>query len=337
MRRIARLLIGLAAAGSAMSAIAQHEGHEGHAAPVTDEAPTPTNREMQSGQEPDTAREAHTEHGDDAESADDAHADHGGQADHDAHADDAHTDHDAQTASSGPTHAADALFGSREMAAAREQLNVEHGALRASLIMADRFEARSGGGEDDYVWDVQGWYGSDIHRLWIKTEGEGELGENPATAEVQALYSRAITPFFNLQAGVRHDFRPSPERSHVVVGIQGLLPYVFEIDAAAFVSEDGDLSGRFEAEYDLRVKQRLVLQPRIELNFAAQSVPELGIGSGLGSVEGGFRLRYEIRREIAPYVGLVWERKLGGTARFARAAGGDSRSREVVVGIQAWF
>src|SRR5690606_27669613 len=188
-----------------------------------------------------------------------------------------------------------------------------------------------------FVWDLQGWYGGDIHKLWWKSEGAGELGGNTDDAEVQLLYSRAVTPYFDFQAGVRHDFEPSPQRSHAVFGVQGVRPYVFDIDAAAFVSEEGDLAGRFEGEYDLRIRQRLVLQPRVEMCFSAQAIPELGVGAGLGSVEGGLRLRYEIRRELAPYVGLALERRTGQTADFARAAGDDPRSWKLIVGVRAWF
>jgi copper resistance protein B len=116
-----------------------------------------------------------------------------------------------------------------------------------------------------------------------------------------------------------------------------LLPYAFELDAAGFLSDAGDLTGRLEAEFDLQVNQRLLLQPRVELNVAAQEIPELRIGSGLGSVETGIRLRYEIRREFAPYVGIGWERKLGGTGDFARAAGEDRDNWEVLVGVRSWF
>ncbi|MBN1240896.1 MAG: copper resistance protein B [Gammaproteobacteria bacterium] len=239
---------------------------------------------------------------------------------------------------SGPEHAADALFGADAMAAAREQLRAEEGGFRTGTALADRFEIGAGDGDDDgYLWDLQGWWGGDLHKLWWKTEGHGELGEGADDAEVQALYSRAITPYFDVQAGVRHDLEPSPQRSHAVVGIQGLLPYVFEIDASAFLSEDGDWTGRVEAEYDLRIRQRLVLQPRVELDFAAQAIPELGTGSGLGSVESGIRLRYELRRELAPYVGIAWRRKLGATADLARTAGEDTREWQLVLGVRAWF
>ncbi len=243
----------------------------------------------------------------------------------------------SSVALSGPAYAADTIFDAEEMAAAREQLRIEQGGFRTQMVLADRFEANFGDGDERLVWDLQGWYGGDIHKLWWKSEGAGEPGRNPDDAEVQVLYSRAVTPYFDFQAGVRHDFEPSPQRSHAVLGVQGALPYFVEIDAAAFVSEEGDWTGRFEAEYDLRIRQRLVLQPRVEMNFSGQAIPELRIGSGLGSVEGGLRLRYELRREVAPYIGVGWERKLGTTPDFARAAGKDARGWKIIAGVRAWF
>jgi copper resistance protein B len=209
--------------------------------------------------------------------------------------------------------------------------------MTSYLVLADRFEARAGDGDESYLWDLQGWYGGDTNKLWLKSEGEGAYRESVDSAEFQALYSRAVTPFFDFQAGLRHDVRPNPDSTYLVVGLQGLLPYVFELDAAAFLSDDGDLSGRLEGEYDLHVNQRLILQPRVELNFAAQDVPEHRIGSGMSTIEAGLRLRYEIRREIAPYLGIAWERKLGETGDFARAAGEDRHSWGVVLGVRSWF
>ena len=235
----------------------------------------------------------------------------------------------------GPAHAADTLFGSREMAEAREQLRLEQGAANNYLILADRLEARFGDGHEKYLWDVQGWYGGDINKLWLKSEID--FGDGPDGAELHALYSRAIAPFFDIQAGVRQDFRSEPDRTHLVLGIQGLIPYAFELDAAAFLSNEGDLTGRVEAEFDLQISQRMLLQPRIELNLAAQEIPELGIGSGLGSVETGIRLRYEIRREFAPYLGIGWQHRFGGTEDFARAAGDDSNTWQLVAGVRSWF
>lgn len=253
-----------------------------------------------------------------------------------------HEAHDAVSttpaaALSGPRYAADTIFDAEEMAAARAQLRTEHGAFRMQMVLADRFEARIEDGDERYAWDLQGWYGGDIHKLWWKSEGAADFGSNPEDAELQLLYSRAVTPYFDFQAGLRHDPEPSPRRSHAVLGFQGVLPYVFEIDAAAFISDEGDITGRFEAEYDLRIRQRVVLQPRIELDFAAQAIPELNQGAGLGSIEGGLRLRYEIKRELAPYIGFGWERKTGATADLARAAGEDPRSWKLLVGMRAWF
>lgn len=238
---------------------------------------------------------------------------------------------------SGPRHAADALFDPSDMAKSREQLRAEQGETRTYRVMVDQLEARIHDGRDGYLWDAQGWYGGDIDKLWIKTEGKGRFGENTEDAELQALWSRAITPWFDFQAGLRYDFRPDPERGYLVVGVQGLAPYFFEIDAAAFLSDEGDVSARFEAEYDLLITQRLVLQPRAEVSLAVQEVRELGIGSGVNDVELGLRLRYEFAPEFAPYVGVGWERKLGETADFARDEGEDVDSFALVAGVRLWF
>jgi len=240
-------------------------------------------------------------------------------------------------ASVGPLHAADALFDPMAMAAARNQLRAEEGALLHYLFLADRLETAFGDGDERYTWDLQGWYGGDIHRLWLKTEGDGEPGSRVDDAEIQVLYGQAISAFFDAQLGIRYDVRPDPDRSYLVAGIQGLMPFVLEVDAALFLSDRGDLSGRVETEYDLQMTQRLVLQPRIELEFSAQATPELGIGSGSNSIEAGMRLRYEVGREIAPYVGVAWKRKLGDTADFARLSGEDERSLQLVFGARLWF
>lgn len=237
----------------------------------------------------------------------------------------------------GPGHAAETVFGADAMAAARRQLRREHGGSVNYMLMADRLEARVRDGDDGYLWDGQGWWGGDIDKLWVKTEGEGSFGETPEQAEVQALWSHAINPWFDLQAGARYDFRPDPERAHLVLGLQGLAPYWIEIDAAAFLSDEGDLSARVEAEYDQRITQQLILQPRVEFDLAAQDVPELGIGAGPSSIEAGLRLRYQFVPEFAPYVGIEYERKLGDTADFARAAGDDAGGWALLIGLRTWF
>jgi copper resistance protein B len=205
------------------------------------------------------------------------------------------------------------------------------------MVLVDRFEAAYADNIDAYVWDAQGWYGGDFNRLWVKTEGEGEQGNSPESGEFQALFSRKFSPYWDWQLGVRHDFKPNPSRTHAVIGLQGVMPYEFEWDSALFISEEGDLTARLEAEYDLRITQRLILQPRLELNAAASDVPELGLGSGINSSELGIRLRYEFRREFAPFIGVSWERRYGDTADFADSAGEKVSKTFFVVGFRAWF
>lgn len=234
-------------------------------------------------------------------------------------------------------HAADAFYSPAEMARARAAMRKESGGMTFSQLMLDRLEYRLGGGTDVYHWEGEGWIGGDINRFAFKTEGEGEIGGPLESAEVQALYSRAIDPWFNLEAGARHDIRPDPQRSYAVIGIEGLAPYWFEVSAQAFLSSEGDAHLRLEGSYDQRLTQRLILQPAAELNVAAQDVPELGIGSGISHIELGLRLRYELAREFAPYAGVNWERKLGGTARFARAEGERASAASFVMGLRFWF
>ncbi|MGK2874006.1 MAG: copper resistance protein B [Alphaproteobacteria bacterium] len=237
----------------------------------------------------------------------------------------------------GPGHAADTLYDPSVMAGVRDQLLAEVGSMKTSRVVIDQLESRIHDGRDGYMWDAQGWYGGDINKLWIKTEGEGSYGRKLEVAEVQALWSRAYTPWFDFQAGARYDPEPNPRRGYAVLGIQGLAPYFFETDAALFLSNEGELSARFSAEYDLLLTQRLILQPAFEVNLAAQDVEERGIGSGVNDIELGLRLRYEIRREFAPYIGVNWERKLGQTADIARREGEDASVPSFVAGIRFWF
>ncbi|WP_439478339.1 copper resistance protein B [Brevundimonas sp.] len=238
----------------------------------------------------------------------------------------------------GPTHAADLVFGVGAMAASRRTLVRENGDVRTTAIIIDRLEAGFGDDGETWLWDVQGWSGGDINRLWWKSEGEGDFDDGVEEAELQALYSRAVTPFWDVQAGVRQDFRPDGEdTTHLVLGLQGLAPYWWEIDAAAFLSTEGDLTARVEAEYDQRITQRLILQPRLEIDASASDIPELEIGSGLSSVEAGLRLRYEFRKEFAPYVGVEWSRAFGDTADYIEARGGEADETRFVVGLKAWF
>ncbi|WP_408640924.1 copper resistance protein B [Sphingomonas horti] len=235
-------------------------------------------------------------------------------------------------------HYADRFFSKAEMDRARHIMMTDEGGGRTYYqVMFNLAEYQARKGRDGYRWDGEAWFGGDINRLTLKTEGEGAFHEGVESAEVQALYSRAIGPYFNLQAGVRHDFQPGPARTYATVGFEGLAPYWFEVEGALFLSDKGDLLGRLEGYYDQRITQRLILQPRIEFNLAAQDVPENRIGSGLSNAELGLRLRYEIAREFAPYIGVSYDRKIGDTARFARLAGEDVSSTSLVMGVRFWF
>ncbi len=235
-------------------------------------------------------------------------------------------------------HYADRVWDPAAMAQAREaMMRQEGGGQTFAQVMLDLAEFRIRDGRDGYRWEGEAWFGGDIHRAVVKSEGEGDLGGGLEAAEVQALYSRAIGPYFNLQAGVRHDPRPGPSRTYATIGVEGLAPYWFEVDVAAFVATTGEVLGRVEGYYDQRLTQRLILQPRAEVDLSAQDVRRRGIGSGVTDAELGLRLRYEVRREFAPYVGVSWERRLGDTARFARAAGADTGGVGVVAGLRAWF
>ena len=234
-------------------------------------------------------------------------------------------------------HAADKVFDPAGMARARAQLRKEHGGGVTSMVMANIAEWTPKSGKDSYRWEGEAWFGGDINRLTLKSEGEGVSGDGLERAELQALYSRSVGPYFNLQAGVRHDFEPKPSRTYATIGFEGLAPYWFEVSGAAFLSSKGDLSARFEGYYDQRLTQRLILQPRAELNLAASNDRATGVGSGLSDLELGLRLRYEIRREFAPYVGVTYDRKFGKTADYARAGGEDVKAARIVLGLRAWF
>ena len=235
-------------------------------------------------------------------------------------------------------HYADRRFHPAAMAVARARMMREEG---GGAVMHQLFfnlaELQVHDGRAGYRWDGEAWIGGDISRFVAKSEGEGGGRDGLASAEVQALYSRAIGPYFNVQAGIRHDIAPTPTRTYATIGVEGLAPYEIETEAALFVSTRGELIGRIEGWYDQRITQVVILQPRIELNLAAQDQRDIGIGTGLSDAELGIRLRYEIAREFAPYVGLSYDAKTGRTADLARAARRDVTTTSVVAGVRFWF
>jgi copper resistance protein B len=244
-------------------------------------------------------------------------------------------DHETAAPAAPTDHLADQVFDPAAMDRARAQLRKEHGGAQASQVMANllEYQARSGG--DGYHWDGEAWFGGDLNRLVLKSEGEGDR-HGVEAGEVQALYSRAVGLYTDLQVGVRQDVEPK-SRTYATVGFETLLPYWVEASGALFLSDKGDVLGRAEGAIDWRLTQRLILQPRAELNFAAQDVPETATGSGLSDGELGLRLRYEVRREFAPYVGVTWSKRFGRTADYARALGEDVSATSFVVGLRAWF
>ena len=244
---------------------------------------------------------------------------------------------DAPAPTAFPGSAAGRFYGEQEMAQEVRELKREHGGGIYRQVVFNLAEAQIRDGRDGYRWDGEAWIGGDINRLAIKTEGAGDFGRPIDDAEIQVLYNRALDPYVNFQAGVRYDFKPNPSRAYASVGFEALAPYWFDVEGTVFLSDKGDVLARAEAYYDQRLTNWFVLQPRAELNFAAQDVPENGIGSGLSDVELGLRLRFELRRELAPYIGVSWDRKVGDTARFARAQGEDTGGFSFVAGLRMWF
>ena len=233
--------------------------------------------------------------------------------------------------------AADAVYGTPAMEMGRHHLNEFHGGQKLLRVLFNIAEYQVRNGRDAFEWEGKAWYGGDINRLWVKTEGEGAFGQSIEKAEVQALYGKAIDPYWNFQAGIRYDFKPNPMRVYAAVGIEGLAPSFFDVEGTLFLSNKGELLARAEGYYDQRITQRLILQPRVEVNFAAQSTREIGVGAGLSDAEVGLRLRYDIRREFAPYVGVQYRRAFGDTRRFLKEEGEDAAGWSLLTGVRVWF
>lgn len=217
---------------------------------------------------------------------------------------------------------------------------VEDQVARFSFL-ADVLEYRLGEDDDDFRWDIESWYGGDFNRLWFKTEGEHSATDEDYDLDLQLLYGRFIRKYYDFQVGARAETRlledQNESRGHAVIGLEGLVPYRFEIEPLLFISQDGGVSGRFTATRDLLLTQRLILQARLETSFAIQEVREFATGSGINDIEVGLRLRYEIRREVAPYIGFSYERSLFGTEDLVRAEGEDPSRLHFVAGLRFWF
>ncbi|WP_250339382.1 copper resistance protein B [Luteibacter flocculans] len=203
-------------------------------------------------------------------------------------------------------------------------------------LLLDNLESFAGKGSHGQSWEADGWYGNDTDKLWLRSEGE-RTGNRPQDGDVEAFWNHAVAAFWDTQLGVRRDFGEGPARTWAAAGIQGLAPYWFEVEATLYAGAGGRTAARARVEYELRLTQRLILQPELEINAYGKADPLRDIGAGLSSVDGGLRLRYEIRRSFAPYVGVTWEHLTGGTADLAKDAGRRITDRRWVAGIRLWF
>jgi copper resistance protein B len=199
-------------------------------------------------------------------------------------------------------------------------------------LLLDHVEAGAG----SQAWKTQGWLGTDLHRAWLRSEGERRDGRLDH-GDIELLYGRPVSPWWDLLAGVRHDFGPGGTRDFLAVGVQGLAPFKIEVAATAYLGESGRSAARVGLEYETRLTARLALQPSIEANLSGRDDPARGIGSGLATLESGLRLRYEATRRFAPYVGVVREHAFGATADLRRADGHPVAETRLVAGFRAWF
>jgi copper resistance protein B len=210
-----------------------------------------------------------------------------------------------------------------------------HGQATHSYWLADRLEWQDTE-EGSLAWEGLAWIGGDIHRLWLRTEGEASDGE-VESGDLEVLYGRGVSAWWDVVAGVRQDFGEGPSRTYAAFGVQGLAPYKFEVEATAYVGSGGRTAATLEAEYETLITNRLILQWMGEVSLYGKDDPENGVGSGFSTVEAGARLRYEITRQFAPYIGVEWERAFGGTADLRREHGEPVRDSRLVAGIRFWF
>lgn len=213
---------------------------------------------------------------------------------------------------------------------------MQHAPAFNHKVTFNRLEAWDADEGTGQAWEGIAWFGTDTDRLWLRSEGE-RIGGHTESADLEVLYGRSVSPWWDVVAGVRHDFKPGDARTWAAVGVQGMAPYRFEVAATAYIGEDRQVAANVEAEYTLRITNRLVLQPLVEVDIAAKDDPDYGIGRGVSGIEAGLRLRYEIRRRVAPYVGVVHERVFGNTADHRRADGESPRDTRFVAGVRLWF
>jgi copper resistance protein B len=205
-------------------------------------------------------------------------------------------------------------------------------------ILFDQLEGRTNGSDNALRWDGQGWIGTDMNRLWLKSEGFLDSG-TVTDGDIEALYDRPIPHmrYFDAQVGIREDLDSGPRRTWGAIGIEGLAPYFFEIEPTFYFRDGGHVAGRLTTTYDLLITQRLIVQPELEMNFYSKRDPQRLIGAGLSDLDVGVRLRYEIRRKFAPYIGFAYTRKYGDTGRLSRQAGETLSDPRLVFGFRVWY
>ncbi|AJO78435.1 copper resistance protein B [Pseudomonas sp. MRSN 12121] len=205
-----------------------------------------------------------------------------------------------------------------------------------SFWLVDRLEYQDADDGSALAWDLNGWIGGDIDRLWLRSEGERSNGRTES-AQVEALWGHAIGPWWDVVSGVRQDFKPGAPQTWAALGLQGMALYNFESEVTAYLGEGGQSALGLKAEYDILLTNRLILQPTAEVNLYGKNDPQRGIGSGLSDLEAGLRLRYELHRQFAPYIGVTWNRSYGKSADYAREEGEDSNEARLVLGVRMWF
>jgi copper resistance protein B len=220
----------------------------------------------------------------------------------------------------------------REMASMMQMDDTAH----FGGVLLDQLEWRNAAQGAAAVWEAEGWYGGDYDKLWVRTEGE-RVGGSTEDARVDVLWDRIVSRWWSLQGGLRQDFGEGPSRTWAALGVQGLAPYWFDVEATFYVGERGRTAVRLKSEYDLLLTQRLIVQPEVEANLYGKSDPARQVGSGLSDLDIGVRLRYEIRRTFAPYIGVAWTRRFGVSADLTRAVGGDASDVQFIAGMRVWF
>lgn len=205
-----------------------------------------------------------------------------------------------------------------------------------SFWLVDRLEAWNADPGTGVEWEGQAWIGTDLNRLWLRTEGE-QIDGKLESADLEVLFGRSVATWWDVVTGIRHDFKPGASQDFVAIGVVGQAPYKFDVEATAYFGQGGQTAARLEAEYETLLTNRLILQPLVEVNLYGKNDERRGIGSGLSTIEAGLRLRYEFTRKFAPYIGVVRERAFGRTADFRRQAGDAMNDTRIAAGLRIWF